>query len=90
MAKLLGVDNNGLYYYEDEFFKEKRADLLIVSTQDQDHVGHAIKGLEKGYDILTGASPERTSLSASVESHLMGVAAEKSRLNGGMLVKIEH
>ncbi|MBO7186926.1 MAG: Gfo/Idh/MocA family oxidoreductase [Clostridia bacterium] len=53
MAKRLGVDNNGLYYNEDEFFKEKRADLLIVATQDQDHVGHAIKGLELGYDILT-------------------------------------
>ena len=37
---------------EEEFFKEKRADLLLVTTQDKDHVRHAIKAFETGYDIL--------------------------------------
>ncbi|MBP5210050.1 MAG: Gfo/Idh/MocA family oxidoreductase [Clostridia bacterium] len=37
---------------EEEFFKKKRADLLIVSTQDRDHIRHALKGLALGYDIL--------------------------------------
>ena len=37
---------------EEDFFKEKRSDILIVSTQDRDHVGHCIKGLKLGYDIL--------------------------------------
>lgn len=49
----LGVDESGFYYDEETFFKEKRADLLLVATQDQDHVGHAVKGLRLGYDILT-------------------------------------
>lgn len=37
---------------EDEFFAKKRGDILIVATQDRDHVGHCIKGLKLGYDIL--------------------------------------
>ena len=38
---------------ENEFFKEKRADLLLVATQDKDHVGHCLKGFALGYDIMT-------------------------------------
>ena len=38
---------------ENAFFEKRRAELLIVATQDQDHVDHAIKGLALGYDILT-------------------------------------
>lgn len=38
---------------EREFFKEKRADLLLVATQDKDHVGHCLKGFALGYDIMT-------------------------------------
>ena len=38
---------------ENEFFKEKRADLLLVATQDKDHYGHCLKGFALGYDIMT-------------------------------------
>jgi predicted dehydrogenase len=38
---------------EEEFFKEKRADLLLVTTQDKDHIRHCVKGFELGYDIMT-------------------------------------
>ena len=37
---------------EEEFFKVKRADVLFVCVQDQDHVRIAIKGLELGYHLL--------------------------------------
>lgn len=37
---------------ENEFFSKKRADICVVATQDQDHVRHAIKALELGYDVL--------------------------------------
>ena len=40
------------------------------------------------YDILTGKTKTFTSLEESVESHLMGICAEKSRLNGGTVVKV--
>ena len=48
----LEVAKENVFYDEDEFFKEKRADLCVISTQDQQHVGHAIKALALGYDLL--------------------------------------
>lgn len=33
-------------------FEKKRADILIVSTMDEYHKDHAIRGMELGYDIL--------------------------------------
>ncbi len=42
------------------------------------------------YDELAGIAPARTSLAASVESHLMGIAAEESRIRGGAAVKLKH
>lgn len=32
--------------------REKLADVLIIATQDRQHRDHALKALEKGYDIL--------------------------------------
>jgi hypothetical protein len=40
--------------------------------------------------MLTGKTSDGTYLEASTESHLMGFAAEKSRLKGGKLIKIKH
>ena len=37
---------------EDFFAAGKLADVLIVSTQDADHFGHASRALEVGYDLL--------------------------------------
>ena len=37
---------------ETVFFEKKRADLLLVCTQDADHTRMIIKGLSLGYDIL--------------------------------------
>ena len=47
------VPENARFTDENEFFKEKRADLLLVSTQDKDHVRHCLKGFALGYDIMT-------------------------------------
>ena len=47
-----GVAEDARFQTEEEFFEKKRADVLIVATQDADHVRHAIKGFELGYDIL--------------------------------------
>ncbi|MFA5450032.1 MAG: Gfo/Idh/MocA family oxidoreductase [Clostridia bacterium] len=38
---------------EDDFFAAgKLADALVVASQDRDHYGHAIKGLQNGYHLL--------------------------------------
>lgn len=47
------VPENARFTDENEFFKEKRADLLLVATQDKDHYGHCLKGFALGYDIMT-------------------------------------
>lgn len=47
-----GIDKKMCFLSEDEFFKEKRADVLVIATQDKDHVRMAIKALNLGYDIL--------------------------------------
>ncbi len=47
-----GVEASSCFTDENEFFKEKRADILIIATQDQDHVRHAIKAFACGYDIM--------------------------------------
>jgi len=40
------------------------------------------------YDIVMGNKQNRTSLTESAESHLIGIAAEESRKNGGTLVRV--
>lgn len=36
----------------EEFFQERRADLLIIATPDREHVPQGIRAMEMGYDIL--------------------------------------
>ena len=40
------------YVDEREFFKERRADVLVLATMDSDHVRQCVRALELGYDIL--------------------------------------
>jgi predicted dehydrogenase len=47
-----GIKEEQVTRHENDFFAKKRADICIVATQDQDHVRHAIKALELGYDVL--------------------------------------
>ncbi|MDD2981081.1 MAG: Gfo/Idh/MocA family oxidoreductase [Hespellia sp.] len=37
---------------EDMLSQEKQADVMIIATQDRQHVGHAIAALKKGYHLL--------------------------------------
>ena len=32
--------------------REKLADVMFICTQDRQHYGHAMKAMEKGYDLL--------------------------------------
>ncbi len=46
------VTDENAYDDEKEFFKEKRADVLVIATQDRDHVRMTTRAMELGYDIL--------------------------------------
>ena len=50
--KTFGLDDNVLFLDEKEFFKERRADVLVLATQDRDHVRQCVRALELGYDVL--------------------------------------
>ncbi len=49
---IMGVPEENRFLSEDEFFKEKRADLILVSTMDRLHVRQANKALDLGYNVL--------------------------------------
>ena len=51
-SKKFNVAAENLFVDEDVFFQKKRADVLIIATQDKDHVRHATKAFCLGYDIL--------------------------------------
>lgn len=50
--KQFSIKDEMCFSDENLFFKNKISDLVIVSTQDQQHVGHAIKALKLGCDVL--------------------------------------
>ncbi len=50
--RLFSLPEEVLFNNEEEFFKKKRADVLIIATWDKDHVRQSITAMELGYDIL--------------------------------------
>ena len=52
VGEQFGVSTDNRFLTEEEFFKQKRADVLVVGTQDRDHVRQSVKALALGYDLL--------------------------------------
>ena len=50
--KYYGLSDGDCFNSEEEFFSKKRADCLVIATQDRDHVRQADLALKLGYDIL--------------------------------------
>ena len=71
--------------------KEKLVDIKQMATNLKGH-GGGDEGLIKSFiSLIQGNEPDPsiTTLETSVESHLMAIAAEMSRLDGGKAVQIE-
>ena len=51
-AENYGIDKQNVFYDEQAFFAQKRSDVLVIGTQDRDHVRMCIRALELGYDVL--------------------------------------
>jgi len=49
---MMNVPQENRFLSEEEFYKEKRADVLFVTTMDKLHIRMANKGLELGYNLL--------------------------------------
>lgn len=60
----------------------------MASAYNKGHGGGDVGLVSELYDMVLGNVEERTSLEASIESHLMAIAAEESRVKGGKLVKV--
>ena len=52
LRKTISITPDNLFTDENEFLKEKRADVLIIATWDKDHVRQCLRAMELGYDIL--------------------------------------
>ncbi|MBQ9713929.1 MAG: Gfo/Idh/MocA family oxidoreductase [Clostridia bacterium] len=50
--KHFDVPQENCFTDEESFFQEKRADLLLIATPDNEHVRHALKGFALGYDLM--------------------------------------
>ena len=84
---------------------DEKADTIFIGRYEQDPEVISLKNLNEGgyghgggdkglisqlYDMLCGNTSQATSLEASIESHLMGIYAEESRLNGGELINVHN
>lgn len=47
-----GVAKENCFLDGEEFFLKKRADVIVIATQDRDHVSMCVKALSLGYDVL--------------------------------------
>lgn len=52
LNELYGVKKENLFTDEEEFFKEKRSDVLVISTLDDLHRRQTVRALSLGYDVL--------------------------------------
>ncbi len=75
-AKEYDVPESACFMSAEEMMeKEKMADVMIVATQDRQHVKHAIPALEKGYHLLL----EKPISSDIKECHQLLKTAEECR-----------
>lgn len=50
--KLFDIPDENAFSNDDEFFKEKRSDILLIATGDTEHVSVAKRAIPMGYKIL--------------------------------------
>ena len=68
------------------YFGEKQIIKISGQTGGWGHAGGDEGLINSMYDKLTGKITDYTSIEESVESHLIGICAERSRLDGGKMI----
>lgn len=51
-GKILGLEQAELFSDEEEFWSEKRADVLVIATYDRSHVHQCVRAMKMRYDVL--------------------------------------
>ena len=60
----------------------------LIKSGHKGHGGGDEELIKKLYYAISGEEEGTTTLKESIECHLMGIAAEESRHNGGALVRV--
>lgn len=70
MKNILSLNGASEFTEPDEFFAQKRADLVVIASPDRIHVPQALRALELGYDILLEkpVSDSRDEINSLVEA----------------------
>ena len=69
---------------------EQEINLEDLTENGYGHGGGDYFLVQNLYDMVLGNLPDRTSLTASAESHLIGICAEESRRAGGKLMMVHN
>lgn len=83
-------DNNVVDHQTTQMLFENGITATLHMTGFSLHGGGDFKLVEALYNMLEGNAGLETSLEASVESHLMGIKAEESRLAEGQLLLVHN
>ncbi len=87
-GELFLFDEENIIRYKKFGGETEEYDVKSLADNGYGHGGGDLCLIEELYDMLSGNAKTTTSLKASVESHLMGIAAEESRLAGGKLILV--
>ena len=70
-SERFSVPKENCFTDSEVFFEKKRADVLVVATQDRDHVSMCVKALKLGYHLLLEKpiSPIESELHQLLEVH---------------------
>ena len=79
-AREWNIQSENAFTDEKAFFAEKRSDILVIATQDRDHVRMCLRAMELGYIVLLEKpiSP--------VEAELDALLAAQKKYDGKVLV----
>ena len=79
------VDENQCFVYEKDFFKEKRAEVVVISTLDADHIRHALMAIEAGYKYILLEKPITNDES---ELKVLQDAADANNVNRTLFISL--
>jgi len=54
------IKDSNVFSSDSEFFKQKRSDVLLICTQDKDHIGNLLDALKAGYKQIVCEKPFAT------------------------------
>lgn len=78
-GEMFDVAGEDRFLSEDEFFAQKRSDVLLIATLDKLHVRQAVKALDLGYDLILEKP-------ISDDAEELKMLAEKAKEKGRMVL----